>query len=414
MKKTVSNGGLLLAILKKDIRVYSRNMIYLFLTVLSLVFFVAIFWLVPDTVDEDITFAITPPLATLISEGRDSLQARGIPDQLLEELDEIESAFDEEGFVLVEFENEDLLIDAVRGDLEVYRSGDGRFIIHDPDLDQPIPSDARKITIEIGMALPPSFLSDAVEGRQSTVTVYADAAVPEEIRSAMQGLIREMAFQLAGYELPVELPDEETIILGEDRLGDQISMQQRMRPLIAFFILMMETFALASLISNEVLQRTVTALMVTPMRIWHFLLAKTLFGTALAMSQAVIILLLVRAFTANNWLLLLVVVLLGSFLFTAVAMFVGSAGKDFIGQLMFSMLFLIPLMIPSFAVLFPGTVATWVSFLPSYPIVRLLYDVTIYGALWSDSITLLIYATLWVFIIYSAGLFVLKRKVASL
>ncbi len=67
MKKTVSNSELLLAILKKDIRVYSRNMIYLFLTVLGLVFFVAVFWLVPDTVDEDITFAITPPLATLFS-----------------------------------------------------------------------------------------------------------------------------------------------------------------------------------------------------------------------------------------------------------------------------------------------------------------------------------------------------------
>lgn len=414
MKKTVSNSRLLLAILKKDIRIYSRNMIYVFLTVLSLVFFVAIFWLVPDKVDEDITFGITPPLSTLLSEGRESLQAHGVSPQLLEELDELESAFDEEGFILVEFEKEEPLRKAVSGELEVYLTDQGQFINIDPDSDQQAPDDADKINLDIGISFPYTFLSDAILGEQSTVIVFADAAVPEEIRGAMQGLIREIAFQLAGHELPVELPDEETIILGHDRLGDQVSMRAKMRPLIAFFIMMMETFALASLISNEVLQRTVTALMVTPMRVWHFLLAKTIFGTALAMSQAVIILFFVRAFTAENWPLLLLIVLFGSLLFTAVAMLVGAAGKDFIGQLMFSMLFIIPLMIPAFTVLFPGSAATWVRVLPSYPIVRLLYDVTIHGSLWADSINSIVYAVLWGFVLFGVGLFVLKRKVASL
>ena len=115
-----------------------------------------------------------------------------------------------------------------------------------------------------------------------------------------------------------------------------------------------------------------------------------------------------------NWPLLLVIVLLGSLLFTAVAMLVGAAGKDFIGQLMFSLLFIIPLMIPAFAVLFPGSAASWVRVLPSYPIVRLLYDVTIHGSLWSDSITFIIYAVLWALVLYGAGLFVLKKKVAAL
>ncbi len=414
MKNAVSNSGLIFAILKKDIRVYSRNMIYLFLTVLSLVFFVAIFWLVPDTVDEDITFAITPPLSSLLSEGRESLQSHGVPPQVLEELEEIESAFKDEGLMLVEFENEELLKSAVSGELEVYSKEWGQFIIHDPDSDQQVPDGAEKVNLDIGISFPASFISDAVLGGKSTVTVFSSAAVPEEIRGAMQGLISEISFQLAGHELPVELSEEETIILGHDRLGDQISMRARMRPLIAFFIMMMETFALASLISNEVLQRTVTALTVTPMRTWHFLLAKTIFGTALAMSQAVIILLFVRAFTAENWPLLLLIVLLGSLLFTAVAMVVGAAGKDFIGQLMFSMLFIIPLMIPAFAVLFPGSAAAWVRILPSYPIVRLLYDVTIYGSLWSDSINSIAYAVLWGFVLFSVGLFVLKRKVASL
>jgi ABC-2 type transport system permease protein len=414
MNKRVTGGMLLLAVLKKDVRVYSRNMIYLFLTILSLVAFVTIFWIVPDTVDEELTFAVTPSLNTLVSEGKEALEVRGVPGQVTAQLDQFEATFEEEGLLLVEFETEEELKLAISGEIEVYRTEQGQFVIHDPEGSLEKPSAAKKVSLSIGISFPSTFFSDVMLDQKPRVTVFADAAVPEEIRGAMQGFIREIAYQLAGHELPVEFPAEDTIILGRDRLGEQISMRSRMRPLIAFFIMMMETFALASLISNEVLQRTVTALLVTPLRVRHFLLAKTIFGTMLAMGQAVIVLALVGAFTTTNWLLLLVIVLLGSLLFTAVAMLVGSAGKDFIGQLMFSMLFLIPLMIPSFAVLFPGSVAAWVKLLPSYPIVRLLYDVTIHEALWADSLTSLGYAALWALILYGAGLFVLKRKVATL
>lgn len=414
MKKKISHGGLILAILKKDIRVYKRNMVYLFLTILGLVFFIAIFWLVPDTVDEDITFAITPPLEILFSEGKEALLSSGLPEEMIGQINQIETAFAEEGLILVEFEDEELLRQAIRGDLEVYKPEQGPLVFHDPDGEREKPVRAKKISLDMGISFPPTFLSDTILGQKTTVTLYADATVPEELRGAMEGYVREMAFHLAGHEIPVELPAEDTIILGRDRVGEQISMRARMRPLIAFFIMMMETFALASLISNEVLQRTVTALLVTPMRTWHFLMAKTIFGTALAMGQAIIILIFVGAFTASNWLLLLVTVLLGSLLFTAVAMFVGAAGKDFIGQLMYSMLFIIPLMIPAFAVLFPGSAATWVSLLPSYPIVRLLYDITVQEALWSESLTSLSYALLWSLALYGAGLLVLKKKVAAL
>lgn len=414
MNKRVTGGMLLLAVLKNDMRVYSRNMIYLFMTILSLAVFVTIFWIVPDTVDEELTFAVTPSLSTLISEGKEALEARGVPAQVIAQFGQFETTSEEERLLLVEFETEEQLKLAVSGEIEVYRTEQGQFIAYDPEGSLEKPADAKKVSLSIGISLPATFFSDVVLNQKPRVTVFADAAVPEEIRGAMQGFIREIAYQLAGHEMPVEFPEEDTVILGRDRFGEQISMRARMRPLIAFFIMMMETFALASLISNEVLQRTVTALLVTPLRVRHFLLAKTIFGTMLALGQAVIVLALVGAFTATNWLLLLVVVLLGSLLFTAVAMLVGSAGKDFIGQLMFSLLFMIPMMIPSFAVLFPGSVAAWVKLLPSYPIVRLLYDVTIQETLWADALTSLGYAALWVLILYGAGLLVLKRKVATL
>ncbi|MEW5784248.1 MAG: ABC transporter permease [Bacillota bacterium] len=184
--------------------------------------------------------------------------------------------------------------------------------------------------------------------------------------------------------------------------------------MIAFFILMMETYAMASLISTEVLQRTVTALMVTPMRIRHFLTAKTIFGTGLALTQVIVTLALVGAFTTGNWSLLLAAAITGAILFTGVAMLIGAAGKDFIGQLMYSLLFIVPLMIPAFTVLFPGTAAAWVRAIPSYPIASLLVGATLYDAGWAPSFGVLAYALLWVVILYCLGLFVLKRKVESL
>ncbi len=414
MNKPISTGRLLGAVLKKDIRIYSRNSIYLFLTIMSLVFFVVIFWIVPDSVDEELPFAVTPPLSVIFAESKAAILAAGIPVDDAARLAEFRSTFEEEGLKLIEFAGEDELKRAIAGELLVYKTAEGNYIFLDPDLDEKAPKGADKVSIGVGIAFPPIFFSEVLMQRKPQVTVYADAAVPEETRGAIQGFVRELAFSLAGKELPVELPPEDMIILGRDRLGDQISMRDKMRPLIAFFILMMETFALASLISNEVLQRTVTALLVTPLRVSHFILAKTIFGTILALGQAVIVLALVGAFSAANWLLLLLIVFLGSLLFTAVAMLVGSAGKDFIGQLMYSLLFLIPLMIPAFAVLLPGSVASWVSFLPSYPIVRLLYDVTIQEKLWADSMVLLGIAALWVLAIFAAGLLVLKRKVATL
>ncbi len=414
MDKTVTAGNLLGAVLKKDARVYSRNAIYLFLTILSIVFFVIIFWIVPDTVDEDLPFAITPPLSVIFGESKDALLAAGIPLENADRLAELESGFKEEGLQIIEFASEDELKKAISGEMLVYKTAEGSYINIDPEGNQRRPKGADRVKIGVGISFTPAFFSEVIMQRKPRVTVFADAAVTDELRGVMQGFVREMAFMMAGKELPVELPPDDTIILGRDRVGEQISVRARMRPLIAFFIMMMETFALASLISNEVLQRTVTALLVTPLRVSHFLLAKTIFGTILAMGQALIVLALVGAFTVSNWLLLLLIVFMGALLFTAVAMLVGSAGKDFIGQLMFSMLFLIPMMIPAFAVLFPGSVATWVRVLPSYPIVQLLHDVTVYEALWADSVALLGYAALWVLAIFAAGLIVLKRKVATL
>jgi ABC-2 type transport system permease protein len=78
------------------------------------------------------------------------------------------------------------------------------------------------------------------------------------------------------------------------------------------------------------------------------------------------------------------------------------------------MAFIVPLIVPAFAVLFPGTAATWVQAIPSYPIIEILVGATSYDMTWSDAAGLLGYAALWLVLLYAVGYFALKRKVESL
>ena len=61
-----------------------------------------------------------------------------------------------------------------------------------------------------------------------------------------------------------------------DRVGDQVSLQEQMRPLLVVFVLFIETMALASLVAVEVHGRTVVAVLATPATIGDFLAAKGL------------------------------------------------------------------------------------------------------------------------------------------
>lgn len=403
------------ALLKKETRAYSRDKVYLLLTLLMLVALPIVFHFLPDNVEEDITLAVSPPISVLLDEAREQLKAMGATDEQLAELDQADFAEQQEGLLLVEFESEEEMSRVIEGTLDAWRTEEGELVVRDPDSDEPEPEGAERLGVMIGIAFPDGFVADVAAQRQGvTVTVYSDAGVPQEIRGAITSFVREAGFQLAGREMPVTMPDEESIVLGTDRAGDQVTMREKMRPMFVFMILLMETFSMASLVSTEVLQRTVTAVLVTPARVIDFLTAKTIFGTVLSLGQALLVLAFIGGVTRSNWSLVMAALLIGAIMFTGVALFVGAAGKDFMGQLFYSMLFTIPLLIPAFSVLFPGTAAVWVRAIPTYPIIDVLVRAFNYGATWSDSAASLGYAVLWLAVLFGAGVIALKRKVESL
>ena len=398
MSGRVSRAAIVAAIVRKDFREFSRDPLYIRVSVVGLVLFALTYYLVPGTVNETITLGIHQT-------GMDSL---------VQQLQVGAGADATQGLDLVAVDTADHLAAAVAGDLDVYRTGAGDIVLVGAGAQPTAPHGARKLALAIGISFPDRFVESTAAGERPTVTVYADAAVAPEITTAMTSFVREIAYSITGDALPVSQSAQGAAVLGPDRVGDQASLRDKLRPMLAFFVLMIETFALSWLIASEILERTVTAVLVTPARVGDFLAAKTICGTVLAGGQGLILLVAVRSLTTSSWSILLATVLLGAVMFTGIAMITGSAGKDFIGTLFYNMLFILPLMVPAFSVLFPGTAASWVTVLPSYPIIDTLTQVTAYGAGWSQVAGSLGLALAWVAVIYAAGLLTLRRKVRTL
>ena len=375
MNRPVSRLAIIAAIVRKDLGEYRRDKLWAFLTIMVLIVVIGLFWLTPDEVNESIQVGVS-----------------GLDDSNI--LTALESA-EEEGLLLVPFGSAEWL-EAVVGE----------------DATSVPP---RQAGTAIGIAFPEDFLTATAGGDATVVTVFVDAGVPDEIRVAITSLVRELAFTVAGEDLPINTlaPDEVFVVLGDDRVGNQASARDSFRPVLVFLVLLMEMFIMASLIAKEIQDRTVTALLVTPATVGDVLAAKGIVGALSGMAQAVIVLIAINSLSPHP-LLILTLMFLGAVMVSGTAMLAGSTGKDFMGTLFSGMLFMIPLMIPAFAALFPGTASTWIRAIPSYPLVKGLVDVSTFGDGWAETLPELGTLLVWCIALFALGWTVLKRKVQTL
>ena len=371
-------AAIIRAIVIKDLREFSRDRLWMVLTPLMLVFYVGILWLLPSTVDESINVGI---------------YARGLQGPV-GEVFESDAISADQGLRVVPFDSAKALEAAVIDGSEV-EVGD------------------QKHNVTIGIAFPDDLAVSLASGDPATVTVFIDAAVPAEVQTAMSAFVREATYAMAGTDLPVRQPEQELIVVGEDRAGAQISPQERMIPLIAVMVLLVESMALAGLVAVEIQSRTAKAIVTSPASVGDLLSAKGLTGTMLAFTQAGLVLLLVGAFGYEP-LLLLLALLIGSVMTAGFGMLAGSAGRDFMTTIFISMVFIIPMAVPAVAALFPGAASAWVQVLPTYGFIQTIVGVTAYGEGWADSVGYLAMSAVWCVVIFAAGWFILRRRVEAL
>jgi len=354
------NPKVIAALVGKDLAMFRRDRFFVFVSVLGLVAYVLVFWLLPSDVDESVSLGVS----------LEGAASGGFPAS--------------NGVEIITFPGRDALAEAVT---------DGG-------------------QVGAGIAFPRGFLDSVAAGEPTTVEVLVSAQAPAEFEGLLAGMVDQVAIAAAGGTPPVD-PATDVIVLGTDRVGDQISFQEQMRPLLAFLILIVETFALATLVATELQERTVTAVLVTPATVTDFLAAKAIIGAGLAFAEVVLLMAAIGGF-AGSPAIVVVVLALGAVLVTGFGMLAGTMGKDFLSVLFWSLALMMPLTIPAFGVLFPGSAAPWVKALPTYPLVDVIVRVTTEGAGWVDAAPSLLLLAGWGAVCFAAGAWVLRRRVELL
>jgi len=338
------------AVVLKDAILYFRNRFFAVITMLGLVTFVIIYFVMPSTVDETLKLGVYAP---------------GIPPEILE------SQEIQDGIELTVIPSEEKLKDEVL---------EGTYIA--------------------GLALAGN------PSAEFSINVYLASDLPDEMRDTIEALITEMAFQVTGKPAPVKWQQE---ILGRDMAGEQIPQRDRMRSLFAVFILFTETFGLAGLLSEEFERRTAQALLVTPLTLKDLFTAKAILGTIMAFVQAMIVLAIVGGMNVQP-LIITVAVLLGAVLVTALAFFMAALGKDFISVMAWGIPGMVILIIPAFAIMAPGITSDWIKVIPSYYLTDTIFQVANLEAGWNEIWSNLLILIGFNIVLLSAGILALRRK----
>jgi len=348
------NWQIVKALVAKDFKLYFRNRFFALITVLALVAYVAIYFVMPQTVDETLEMAVYAPVLPPILEQAGS-----------------------QGLELVLMESEEQLKEAIT---------DGEYLA--------------------GVVVPPDLMDKLMSGEKGRLDVYFGTDTPEELKDSITVLLEELAYLQTGQMLSVHVSPE---VLGRDMIGIQIPMRDRLLPMLAVIILMMEMLGLASLISSEIVGRTVQALLITPMTIRGLFAAKLIMGVSLAFVQ-VLLFMAVTGGLNQQPLIIILALLLGAIMVTGIGFLVASGSKEMTTVMAWGMPALIILSVPAFGVLAPGTVSDWVRAVPSYYLIDAVYQAANFNAGWSDLWdNLLILLGFNIFVVW-LGITVLGRK----
>jgi ABC-2 type transport system permease protein len=343
------------ALLKKDLALFRSDRLYLVLTVLSLVFFTAIYFVMPRQVDEDFSLGMYAPV--------------------------LPPAFSQ-------------LTQQPGTDIEFFQTED--------DMKQSI-LDGK---YQAGIALPANIMEIWDSGGKPDITIYYASTAPPEVAEAVKTLVEELSFNQAGQALSFNVDEE---VLGPDMLGEQVALRDRMRPLWAVLILLLETMTLASLITVEIEQGTARALLVTPMSTSDLFTAKAVLGVSMAFFQAVLFMAIVGGFNLQP-LIILAALMLGSFFVMGAGFLLASLARNVQAVTGWGVLVLIVLVIPGFGAVIPGLISDWARVIPSYYLVDTVNRAANYGAGWGEVWpNMAILAGITVALIW-AGLLVLRRR----
>jgi ABC-2 type transport system permease protein len=317
------------ALLTKDFTLFFRNRFFALVTALGLVIYVALYFVMPGSVDETLDVGLYasawPPAS----------------DQ-----------FHQEGLEIHMADSEDALKNGVVAHHYV-----------------------------AGIVLPGDLMQKLASGQKPEIDLYFASDTPEETKEAVASLIRELIYVQTGQQLAVVFSTQ--VLPGPDMAGKQIPPRDRLRPLFAVLLIVFETFGLAVLITEEIEHRTIQALLVTPVSIRDLFAAKGITGMTLAFGQGALFMALVGGMNQQPVIVILAL-LLAALLVTGIGFMIASLAKDMMSVLAWGVLALVILVIPSMSAMFPGVITEWVKVIPSYYVVDTVDRVANFSSGWPD------------------------------
>ena len=349
------NTRIIGALLKKDAALFLANRFYLFITILGMVVYIGLYFILPHTVDEKLSIGMYAPV--LPPSFEQLTAAPGVDVKMFASADELKSA-------------------VLAGDYPA------------------------------GIALPADILDTWAAGATPVVTLYYPAASPPEVKDAIATLVTELSYAQNGQALKLDTTQE---VLGPDMLGSQIALSARMRPLLTVFILLIEIMSLASLISVEIDQGTATALSVTPMRTSDLFIAKGMLGIGLALAQAILFMAIVGGF-AHQQLIILTTLLIGSAMVVGLGFLLASLARDVTVVTGWGLLVVIIMAIPGFGSVFPGILSDWTRVIPSFYLTDTVSRVMDFSAGWGDVAGNLAILAAFTAVVIALGMAALRRR----
>ena len=352
---------MILALIRKDLKLYFRNRFFALITILGLIIVIVLYYLLPSGIDDSLSTALV------------------LPADITPEM----NAFLRDAFESDMLGSREELVNTVE-------AGD----------------------YQAGMVLTNEIIDALAAGQPVTVPLYTAPGVSVEFKEALVSLytagLNNVNYVSAQKQLNI---NDNVIVLGPDLLGisDELALRDRMLPMLLMMVFAIELMGLANLISEEVTHGTINALLVTPLRTAQFFTAKMLLGVGLAFLE-VLILAAAAGKLFVSPLILVSDLLIGSLLVTGVAFFIAAVAAGFMSVMAWSVLFLLLLMLPGISVMFPTMASGWIKAIPSYYLVDTLHRALNYGAGWGQvGVNLLIlFAGGLLFLLL--GAFALRRR----
>jgi len=343
-------------LIAKDFKLFFRNKFFGVMTIFGIILYLVFYFIMPNAVDETIEIGFYASHAfNMFNEN-----------------------IEKEGLIIRQVKSEDELKQAVT-DKELH----------------------------IGISIPEDIQKSLISGKKPQIFVYYSSDLSDEIKEMYTILIGEMINEMSGFKIDI---DQVEIVLGPDMGGKQIPYRDRMLPLLAVMLLVTETLGLANLITSELEDGTIQALLTTPMKVTDLFAGKGITGVFLAFSPAVLLMIITGSLT-QNILLIITSLLLGSIMVTGLAFFIASISKDMMSVMAWGTLLMIVLFIPAFTVIFPGPVSGWIKVIPSFFLVDALHRAVNFDIGWSGNLNNIMFLIGFNIIFVFLGIITLKRKV---